>query len=194
MSSLDLRRLFVTVGALALCGLISSCTVPEVESDPTVDPKTGSAPADPQSGVAGPILNQSQESTLIENRTAKVKTGLDTYIVHDIRFETAEGFGSDRAIMGYYNNTLWQFEIRFIRSIEVIGKIDESEALSAPDNYFAREDSHLRRTFRTWLTKTDGESVEFIVRIDAIYGSLERGGNLQLSIEELEGLRRIDFL
>src|SRR5262245_48073856 len=136
MSSLDLRRLLVVAVAPVVCVLVSSCTVPEAESDPTVNPKTGAAPADPQSGVAGPILNQSQESTLIEKRTAKVRTDLDTYIVHDIRFETAEGFGSDRAIMGYYNNTLWQFEIRFIRSIEVLGKVDKAEALSAPDNYF----------------------------------------------------------
>jgi hypothetical protein len=192
MSSLDIRRALVAAGALAICGLVSSCTTPEVQDDPTVN--TGSGPAaEPEAGVAGPVVN-TDANKLIEHRTAKVRTGLDTYIVHDIRFETAEGFGSDRAIMGYYNNTLWQFELRSILSIEVLGTISESEALSAPDNYFVREDQQLRRTFRTWLTKTDGESVEFIVRIDAIYGALERGGSLQLSTEELESLRRIDFI
>jgi hypothetical protein len=95
--------------------------------------------------------------------------------------------------MGFYNGTVWQFELRFIQTLEVLGEVEAEEARNAPENYYVRDEYDLRKTFRTRLTKTDGETVDFIVRINAIRGDLEDGGPLQLTPEEMETLRRVDF-
>ncbi|MFN0150932.1 MAG: hypothetical protein ACKVU1_09535 [bacterium] len=193
MSSLVVRRGLVLAG-LAIAAL-SSCSVPEVETDPTRGSVSGSAPA---AGAIAAVdtsasLLDAQGNPLNRKRNASIKTGFGTYIVRNVRFDTGEGFGSDRAMSGFYNGTLWQFELRFVQSIDFVGKIDAEEARTAPENYFVREDFDLRKTFRTWLTKTSGETVEFIVRINSIRGELEEGGPLQLSLEEMETIRRIDF-
>lgn len=194
MSSLVVRRAFIFAGLL-VAAVSSSCSVPEVETDPTRENASGRAPA---VGAIAPVdtsagLLDAQGNPLNRKRNATIKTGFGTYIVRNVRFDTGEGFGSDRAMSGFYNGTLWQFELRFVQSIDFVGKIDAEEARTAPENYFVREDFDLRKTFRTWLTKTSGETVEFIVRINSIRGELEEGGPLQLSLEEMETIRRIDF-
>lgn len=194
MSSLVARRALVALG-LGIAALSASCTVPEAETDPTRGSAGASASA---SGALSPAdtsssLLDAQGNPLNRRRNATIKTGFGTYIVRNVRFDTGEGFGSDRAVMGFYNGTVWQFELRFVQSIEFTGKVDAEEARTAPDNYFVRDDYDLKKTFRTWLTKTSGETVEFIVRINSIRGELEEGGPLQLSLEEMETIRRIDF-
>jgi hypothetical protein len=188
MSSRSERRSAAALFACLALGLVTGCTVPEAQTDPTTDRSATGGAADTSLAGSGGI-----DESLLRRRNATIRTGLDTYVVRNVSFNTADGFGGANAMMGHYNGTVWQFELRFIRSIDVVGTIDASEARSAPDNYFARDELDLRKTFRTRLTKTDGETVDFVVRINSIGGALERGGTLQLSLEELATLRSIEF-
>jgi hypothetical protein len=180
--------------ALTLALAAAGCGgLPEVEPYPT---------AEPHGSVASPVdttdadgFGDTGEAAGSRNmkRSATVRTAFDTYIVRNVSFDTGEGFGSSQGLNGFYNGTLWEFKLRFVERLDVIGTVDAAEALTAPQNYFVREEKELKRTFRTRLLKTDGETVEFIVRINAIQGELESGGPLLLSIDELETLRRIEF-
>ncbi len=167
------------------------CGLPEVETDPSAEPPAGTSAVDSAAAAGGDAADPS--GSLLKKRNATIRTDFDTYIVRGVSFDTGEGFGSAQALMGFYNGTLWEFKLRFVERIDVIGKVDQSEALSAPQNYFVRDEQQLRRTFRTRLRKTDGETVDFIVRINAIRGELESGGPLLITIDELETLRRIEF-
>lgn len=178
--------------ALVLCFGGPGCGLPpELETDPAADAAANDAAPEDTGSTVDTGLGSG--SSLLRYRNAKIQTGFDNYIVRDVSFDTGEGFGSSHALLGHYNGTVWEYQFRFIKTIDVIGKIDASEARSAPNNYFARDEIDLRRTFRTRVMKTDGEVVEFVVRINAINGKLETGGALLLSRDELETLRRIEF-
>ncbi len=176
-----------TAFALALSGCGAS--LPGVETAP---PEAEDATR-PGPGATSPDTSGAALGSLLRHRNATVVTGFDTYVVREVTFNTGEGFGSREGITGYLNGTLWEFKIRFVKSIEVVGKIDAGEAQRAPSNYSVRDEIELRRTFRTRLEKTDGERVEFIIRINEIHGTLESGGPLLLTRDELETLRKIVF-
>ena len=186
----------ITIGSILLflsTAMIVGCGLPDAETDPTAEPRgRGASPADSSASAAGGAETDPSGS-LLKKRNATIQTGFDTYIVRGVSFDTGEGFGSAQALTGFFNGTLWEFKLRFVERLDVLGKIDASEALTGPQNYFVRDEQQLRRTFRTRLRKTDGESVEFIVRINSIRGELETGGQLLLTIDELETLRRIEF-
>jgi hypothetical protein len=194
MSPLSGKYSAVSWALVALAGLVAvvGCGLPEPVTNPTTQ-AAGPGPADTLQGKPPVGSSVDPTSSLLTHRNATIRTGFDTYVVHDISFDTAEGFGSSEALMGFYNNTVWEFKLKFIEQIDVIGTVSASEAQSAPSNYFVREEEQLRRTFRTRLRKTDGETIEFIVRINAIRGPVETGGSLNLSRDELETLRRIEF-
>lgn len=184
-----LPRLLAALALIGLCAAGCGVPVPDIETDPSAGAGTAGgppagAPADTATDASG---------SLVRTRSARVQTAFDTYIVRNVSFDTGEGFGSSQALMGFTNNTLWEYQIRFVESVEVFGTITAAEAQTAPQNYLVRDDPELRRTFRTRLRKTDGEVVDFIVRINDIRGTLETGGSLLLSRDELETLRRIEF-
>lgn len=179
-------RAAALLAALALAGC--GAALPDVETDPG-GAEAPSAEATPESSDSSRAL----DGSLVRHRNGTIRTAFDTYIVRDISFDSGEGLSSAQGLLGFANGTLWEYKIRFIRSIEVLGKVSAAEARSAPSNYFVRDEQELRRTFRTRLEKTDGEIVDFIVRINGIGGTLEAGGPLLLSRDELETLRRIEF-
>ncbi len=172
--------------------LAGGCGLPELETDPATEPPAVASRADSAAAATGGDVGDTSGS-LLKKRNATIRTDFDTYIVRGVSFDTGEGFGSSQALAGFYNGTLWEFKLRFVERLDVIGKIDATEALTGPQNYFVRDEQQLRRTFRTRLRKTDGETVEFIVRINSIRGELETGGPLLITIDELETLRRIEF-
>lgn len=173
--------------------MLTGCGMPEPQTDPTTTAPPGGTGAADTPREAPPGSSIDPGSSLLTKRNATIRTGFDTYVVRDVSFDTGEGFGSSTALTGFYNGTLWEYKLKFIESIDVIGTVDAAEAQNAPSNYFVRDEQQLRRTFRTRLRKTDGQTVEFIVRINAIRGNLESGGPLLLTIDELETLRRIEF-
>ena len=172
--------------ALAIGGCAASLPDTETPRPPEIGERATTEAESPDTLGEG-------SSSLLRHRNATISTGFDTYVVRDVTFNTGEGFGSGQGLTGFNNGTLWEFKIRFVKSIEVVGKIDASEAQRAPNNYFVRDEIELRRTFRTRVVKTDGERVEFVVRINEIHGTLESGGPLLLTREEIETLRKIEF-
>jgi hypothetical protein len=131
--------------------------------------------------------------TLQVNKNGIVTTDIDTYYVRNIRFNTGHGFGSSEALVGYFLNTRYEIKKRFIKQLRVLGRIGASEALSASHKYDMIEDKDLDYTFRTEIRKTDGETIEFIVRINQIGGELQEGGSFLVTGDELQTLRKIVF-
>ena len=97
------------------------------------------------------------------------------------------------ALVGYYMNTRFEIKKRFIDKLTVIGKLSPSEILSAAHKFDMVEDKDLDYIFRTELKRTDGERIEFIVRINQISGELQEGGTFNLKGDELRALRKIVF-
>ncbi|MBN1827284.1 MAG: hypothetical protein JW958_13580 [Candidatus Eisenbacteria bacterium] len=131
--------------------------------------------------------------TLGLHKNATVYTGLDTYDVRNVRFNTGQGFGASDALVGFVNNTRFEIKIRFIDRLRVVDRIAPAEARAVPHRFDMIEDKDLDYTFRTELKKTDNERVEFIVRINAIGGELREGGSFDLTGDELQSLRQIVF-
>lgn len=132
-------------------------------------------------------------SSLQMHKHATITTELDTYDVRNVHFNTAQGFGRAGGLTGFINNTRFDIEKRFIDQIRVLGTITTSEARLVSHHYDMVQDRDLDFTFRTMLRKTDGERVEFIVRINRITGQLQEGGSLQLTDDELKSLKKIVF-
>ena len=127
------------------------------------------------------------------HKNATIYTGLDTYDVRNVRFNTGQGFGGGDALVGFVNNTRFEIKIRFIDRLRIVDRITPAEARAVPHRYDMIEDKDLDYTFRTEMKKTDNERVEFIVRINAIGGELREGGSLDLTGDELQTLRKIVF-
>ncbi|MFH1279262.1 MAG: hypothetical protein ABIK65_12890 [Candidatus Eisenbacteria bacterium] len=133
------------------------------------------------------------QETLMVNKHGTVYTDIDRYDVRNIRFNTGHGFGGGDALVGYYKNTRFEIKKRFIDKLTVIGKVSRSEILSESHRYDMIEDKDVDYIFRTDLKKTDGERIEFIVRINQISGELQEGGAFDLRGDELKALRKIVF-
>ncbi len=190
--STPLARLAL-VRVLAVLFLALSCAAPPPHGE--VDSERVGETSAPAAGLgAGEEEADSPFSeTLQVNKHAVVTTDIDTYYVRSIRFNTGHGFGSSEALVGYFLNTRYEIKKRFISQIRVLGQIAASEALSVPHKFDMVEDKDLDYTFRTEVRKTDGETLEFVVRINQIGGELQEGGVFLLTGDELQTLRKIVF-
>ncbi|MFH1681931.1 MAG: hypothetical protein ABIH26_14985 [Candidatus Eisenbacteria bacterium] len=190
MSTVKRRNAFPFL-ALVLPLLLACAAAPPSEG---VDSEAGSKGArsgreeTPEPDADSPFLE-----TLQVNKNGVVTTDIDTYYVRNIRFNTGHGFGSSEALVGYFLNTRYEIKKRFIKQIRVLGRISSSEALSVPHKFDMIEDKDLDYTFRTEIRKTEGETIEFIVRINQIGGELQEGGPFLLTGDELQALRKIVF-
>jgi len=172
--------------------LLSACAGAPPLEDPSAkaraEERESGREAAGEAGEDSPFLE-----TLQVNKNGVVTTDIDTYYVRNIRFNTGHGFGSSEALVGYFLNTRYEIKKRFIKQLRVLGRIGASEALSVSHKYDMIEDKDLDYTFRTEIRKTDGETIEFIVRINQIGGELQEGGSFLLTGDELQTLRKIVF-
>jgi len=163
-------------------------------SDTTADASNAAAETRAAAEDAAEAVEDSPfQETLQEHKHGTVTTDLDYYDVRNIRFNTGHGFVTGGALVGYYLNTRYELKVRFIEKMTVVGKISSSEARAAPHRFDMIEDKDLDFIFRTQVKKTDGERIEFIVRINDIQGELQEGGSLNLTEDELKTLRKIVF-
>ncbi len=194
-TSNTLRGLFA---AAALVVLLVGCGIPAEDYDITVEEE----PAGDEAGV--PVAETERATSdssaddyyldsFARHKHATIKTDFDTYDVRNVAFSTGLGYGSSNALAGYYLNTKLELDIRFISEIRVIGRVSLSDALAVPHRYDMVEEQDLNYIFRTELKKTDGERIEYIVRINQIGGNLQEGGGFRLDGDELQTLQRIVF-
>jgi hypothetical protein len=182
----------VPIAAVVVLLLLGACAAPPPPGD------AGRAPAHEASQPAGGAsAAQSDDSPFSDalqvNKHAVVTTDMETYYVRNVRFNTGQGFGGSDALVGYFLNTRYEVKKRFIQQIRVVGRISPAEALAAPHRFDMVEDKDLDYTFRTELRKTDGETLDFVVRINQIGGELQEGGTFLLTGDELQTLRKIAF-
>jgi hypothetical protein len=178
---------------LLLLMLACSVPVPPGEID-----EEGTAPPPPLPSGTEPAEEAEESETrffesLQLNKNGTVYTDIDVYDVRNIRFNTGHGFGKSGALVGYYLNTRYELEIGYIDELRVTGKVSPSEARAEPHHFDMVEDQHLDYTFHTRLKMTNGERLEFVVRINHIQGELQEGGTFNLTGDELRSLKKIVF-
>jgi len=183
--------LFFFFGLLILCGCAGPAHMGEI------DERSREVPAGSPEEIGSTDRRTEEDfglpQTLQLHKHGTVYTDMDTYDVRNIRFVTGQGFGRSNALMGYYLNTRYEYEINYIDQLRVEGKVTPSEVMSVPHRYDMVEDQHLNYIFRTTLKMTNGERIEFIVRIDRISGELQEGGSFNLVDDELQTLKKIVF-
>ncbi len=179
---------------LLILPFLLACSAPGPPGE--IDAK-GMEPPPPPPLERDPVQDTDDEPVFLGslqlNKHGTVYTDIDTYDVRNIRFNTGHGFGKSNALVGYYLNTRYELEIGFIDELRVSGRISTSEARAEPHHFDMVEDKDLDYTFRTRLKKTDGERIEFIVRINHIQGELQEGGVFNLTGDELKALKKIVF-
>jgi hypothetical protein len=178
---------------LALLFLLA-CAGPPPQGGAVSESKREAAPPPEGEAAAGEAEEDSPFSEALQvNKHAVVTTDIETYYVRNVRFNTGHGFGSSDALVGYYLNTRYEIKKRFINQIRVLDRVTAAEAHAVPHKYDMIEDKDLDYTFRTELKRTNGETIEFIVRINQIGGELQEGGAFLLTGDELQALRKIVF-
>ena len=189
-------RIFLTSISIFTAVLIvaAGCVAPPPPGDVNAD--AGRAAAG-HAGEESAAAQESADSPFGESlqimKNATVTTGMDRYDVRNIHFNTGHGFGGGSTLVGYDQNTRLEIRKRFISKIRILDNIMLTEALSVSHKYDMIEDQDLKYIFRTEVVKTDGERIEFIVRINQISGELQEGGSFVLTGDELQSLRNIVF-
>lgn len=185
--------------ALALIVLIAAggCGVPVDDyGEPTDETTEGGVPVAETEQPAGQDPDEDDAfflDSFAYHKHATVTTDFDTYDIRNVSFNTGLGYGSSDALTGYYLNTKLDLEFKYISEVRVVGRVSMSEALSVPHRYDMVEEHNLDYIFRTELRKTDGEWIEYIVRINRIGGTLQEGGGVVIAGDELQTLKRIVF-
>jgi len=198
-SPVSSRILFATCTVVAAVVLLfAGCGVPVDDSNLTGEidsaEDTGGVPvAETEKPEDGSGADDYYLDSFARHKHATIKTDFDTYDVRNVAFSTGLGYGSSNALAGYYLNTKLELDIKFISEIRVIGRVSLTDALSVPHRYDMVEEQDLDYIFRTELKKTDGERIEYIVRINQIAGNLQEGGGFRLDGDELQTLQRIVF-
>jgi hypothetical protein len=197
MGSLSGFRKAAPLSFLLILPFFLACSAPAPPGDIDAGASESEPPPPPPVGVERAVDAEEDAPVFLGslqlNKNGTVYTDIDTYDVRNIRFNTGHGFGKSNALVGYYLNTRYELEIGFIDELRVIGKISPSEARAEPHHFDMVEDKDLDYTFRTRLRKTDGERIEFVVRINHVQGELQEGGVFNLSGDELKALKKIVF-
>jgi len=172
----------------------NGCGVPVDDYDITEEEGEGGVPsAETERTVGGEDPDDYHMDSFARHKHATITTDFDTYDVRGVAFNTGLGFGSSGALAGYYLNTKLDLDFKYISEVRIINRVSLSEALSVPHRFDMVEDQDLNYIFRTELKKTNGERIEYVVRINRIAGSLQEGGRFNLHGDELQTLQRIVF-
>ncbi len=193
-------RFLASFSFLLVLGLIlAGCGAPALDSDlaGAGDPEEEGVPLAQTEREEGQVIPDDDEAMFHESfrshKHATVYTDLDTYDVRNIRFDTGLGFGGSDALSGYYLNTKLDLRIKYIDIIRVIDRVSLADVFASPNRYDMVEEQDADYIFRTELKKSDGERIEYIVRINRISGSLQEGGSFRLDGDELQTLRKVVF-
>lgn len=190
----SIRSCFPVVLCFALCFLlIPGCSVPDYDPDLTDESVDGVPVAETEAPQAPEETEGNFQDGFRSNKHATVTTDIDTYDIRNIAFDSGLGYGRARTLLGFYLNTRLEIEIKYISSFRVIDRITLTDALSVDSRYDMVEEQDLDYIFRLELKKTSGERIEYIVRINSIRGQLVEGGNVSLTGDELQTLRKVVF-
>ncbi len=192
--SIRLREFIsLSIGALILLMPVG-CGVPLDDYDITEEEEPGGVPMAETERTDGKENSDDYfMDSFANHKHATISTDFDTYDVRGVSFSSGLGFGSSGALAGYYLNTKLDLAFKYISEVRIIDQITMSDALSVPHRFDMVEEQDLNYIFRTELKRTNGEWIEYIVRINRIGGSLQEGGGFNLHGDELQTLKRIVF-
>lgn len=173
----------------------AGCGVPVDDYDITAEEEEGGGVpvAETERATGSESTDDYYMDSFANHKHATITTDFDTYDVRGVSFSTGLGFGSSGALAGYYLNTKLDLDFKFISEIRIVDQITMTDALSVPHRFDMVEEQDLDYIFRTELKRTNGEWIEYVVRINRIGGSLQEGGRFSLAGDELQTLKRIVF-